>query len=120
MFKQALARCVESTEGAVAALVMGFDGIPIDSFVAAQSGYDVEPVGQEFSVVLKEISRAGEMLNAGATQEVSIRSEKLLTVVRMINDEYFAAVVLKPDGNGGKARFLLRLEAGQFAKELTM
>ncbi len=120
MFKDLLAHCVSTTDGAIAALVMGFDGIPVDSFVRGGETFEVETVGMEFSVVLREIKRAASMLNAGTTQEVSIVAEKLTTVVRLVNDEYFIAMVLRPTGNHGKARFVLRMETPKLEQELSM
>jgi hypothetical protein len=40
------------------------------------------------------------------------------TLIRVINDNYFVAVTLSPDGNLGKARFLLRLAAPRLRDEL--
>ena len=119
MFQDLLKDVVSRTEGGLAALVMGFDGIALDSFVAeSESPIEVETVGMEFSVILKEIKRAAELLDAGAAREVSIQAEKLTTVIRMITDEYFVAVAIRPDGNYGKARYLLRIHSPKLASEL--
>ena len=72
---------------------------------------DIESVGMEYSVVLKGVQRAAEMLDAGETKEVSVQTERLTTVVRMLSDEYFVALAVEPGGNVGKARFLLRTSA---------
>ena len=57
MFKEVLQDVVDRTEGGVAGLLMGFDGIPVDHYVreAATPPVDVETVGMEFSVILKDI-----------------------------------------------------------------
>ena len=70
-------------------------------------------MGAEASVLIKSIQRASEMLEAGATREVSIQSERMVTLIRVLNDSYFIAVTLRPEGNLGKARYLLRVEPGQ-------
>ena len=121
MFQEVLKDVVDRTEGGVAGLVMGFDGIAVDSYVKPDSGVslEVENVGMEYSVILKEIRRAAEMLDAGTAREVAIQAEKLTTVIRLINEEYFVAVALTPDGNYGKARFLLRTGASKLAVELS-
>ena len=75
-------------------------------------------VGAEASVIIKSIQRANEMLEAGETREVSFRSERMATLIRVINGDYFVAVTLSPDGNIGKARFLLRLAAPKLREEL--
>jgi predicted regulator of Ras-like GTPase activity (Roadblock/LC7/MglB family) len=109
MFKDVLKEVVDGTEGGIAALLMGYDGIPVDQYVKdGADGAGVEAVGQEFSVILTSIRNAAEMLQVGATSEVAIRAERLTAVIRYINAEYFVAVTMRPDGNLGKARYLLR------------
>jgi hypothetical protein len=58
------------------------------------------------------------MLEAGDAREVAFRSEKMTTLIRVINKGYFVAVALEPEGNLGKSRFLLRLIAPKLAEEL--
>lgn len=122
MFQEVLKDVVDRTEGGIAGLVMGFDGITVDSYVdpEAAGSFEVETVGMEYSVILKEIRKAAEMLDAGSAREVAIQAERLTTVIRLINDEYFVALAIKPDGNYGKARFLLRTSASKLAADLTI
>jgi hypothetical protein len=58
------------------------------------------------------------MLEAGDTREVAFKSEKMVTLIRVINESYFVAMTLVPDGNFGKGRFMLRLLAPQLKSEL--
>ncbi|HEY8430143.1 MAG TPA: hypothetical protein VIL20_17300 [Sandaracinaceae bacterium] len=121
MFREVLQEVVERTEGGVAGLLMGFDGIPVDAYVRedASGPVDVETIGMEYSVILKDIRKAAELLEAGVAREVSIQAEKLITVIRVLNDEYFVALTLTPGGNYGKARFLLRTAGSKLLSELT-
>ena len=80
--------------------------------------FDIEAVGMEYSVVLKGVQRAGEMLDTGQTSEVSVQTERLTTVVRMLTDEYFVALAVAPGGNVGKARFVLRTSAAKLLENL--
>jgi predicted regulator of Ras-like GTPase activity (Roadblock/LC7/MglB family) len=117
MFKQALETAVESS-GGYAGLLMDFEGIPVDSYVGAKSPFDIEVVGAEVSVLVKQIQRAAEMLDAGGTEEVSFRSDKMTTIVRVLNATYFVALTMPPQGNVGKGRFALRLLAPKVLAEL--
>ena len=108
MFKQVLREVVERTEGGIAGLVMGYDGIPVENYVKGDSGFDIETIGMELSVILTQITKAAEMLESGATREVAIQAERMTTVIRFLNDQYFVALALAPGGNFGKGRFLLR------------
>lgn len=119
MFKELLQEVVDGTEGGIAALIMGYDGIPLDNYVRDERSFDVETVGMEFSVILKNIQNAAEMLDAGGAKEVAVKAERLTTLLRYVSDEYFVAVALSPGANLGKARFLLRTRAGRLVEELS-
>ena len=119
MFNETLREIVEGTEGGVAGLLMGYDGIAVDSWAREDSEFDINTVGMEISVVLKDILRAAEQLETGGAQEVAIQADRLTTVVRMLNGDYFVALAIKPDGNVGKGRFLLRLAAPKFVAALS-
>ena len=118
MFKEVLKDVVEGTDGGVAGLLMGYDGIPVDQYVRDEATLNVETVGMEYSVIIKDIRRAAELLEAGRANEVSIRAERLTTVIRLLNDEYFVALTMRPDGNFGKGRYLLRKSALQLLETL--
>ena len=118
MFKEALQGVVDGTDGGIAGLLMDFEGIPLESYAKDDAAIDIETVGAEVSVVVKGIQRATEMLDAGVTSEVSFKSDKMITLIRVINEGYFVALTLKPDANLGKGRYLLRLLAPKLAEEL--
>lgn len=118
MFKEVLQEVVDGTEGGVAGVLMGYDGIAVDQYSSATTNFDVESVGMEYSVVLRNIVQAAQMLQAGTTNEISIKTTRLTTLIRPLSDEYFVAVTLQPGGNLGKARFLLRTRASQIVENL--
>jgi predicted regulator of Ras-like GTPase activity (Roadblock/LC7/MglB family) len=117
MFKEAIREVVEGTDGAIAGILMDFEGIAVDSYVKGDT-LDINAVGAEFSVILKSIQRATESLEAGGPREVAIQSDKVTTIIRIINDEYFLAVTLLPDGNFGKGRYLMRTAAPKLLEQL--
>jgi predicted regulator of Ras-like GTPase activity (Roadblock/LC7/MglB family) len=118
MFKEILRELVDRTDGGVAGLLMAADGIAIDQYSKEDGPFDIESVGMEYSVVLKGVQRAAEMLDAGTTEEVSVQTERLTTVVRMLSEEYFVALAVAPGGNVGKARYLLRVSAPKLIENL--
>ena len=119
MFKELLRDIVEQTEGGIGAMLMGFDGIPVDNYVSDDADRDIEAVGQEYSVILSQISKAAEMLDAGSAREVTIQAENLTAIIRLLTEEYFVAIAMHPGGNFGKARFLLRTRAAKLANDLS-
>ena len=118
MFKSVLKEIVENVDGGVASVLMGFDGIAVDGYKKQDSLFSAEDIGMEYSVVLEQIKQATRMLEIGSATEVSIFAEHMTTVIRMLSDEYFVAVVVVPTGNVGKARFLMRTRAGKLLEDL--
>jgi predicted regulator of Ras-like GTPase activity (Roadblock/LC7/MglB family) len=117
MFKEAIRDVVEGTDGGIAGILMDFEGIAVDSYVKGGS-IDINAVGAEYSVILKSIQRATESLEAGGPREIAIQSEKLTTLIRIINEEYFLALTMTPEGNLGKGRYLLRTTAPKLLEQL--
>ncbi|AUX23154.1 hypothetical protein SOCEGT47_036730 [Sorangium cellulosum] len=119
MFQALLKEVVENTEGGIATLLMDFEGIAVDSYSKPGAAFDITTIGAEFSVVLKSIRRAAEMLDAGNAAEIAIQAEKVTTLIRVVNDSYFVAFSMSPDANIGKARYLLRTRVPVLLKELS-
>jgi predicted regulator of Ras-like GTPase activity (Roadblock/LC7/MglB family) len=117
MFKEAIRDVVEGTDGGIAGILMDFEGIAVDSYVKGGT-IDINAIGAEFSVILKSIQRATESLEAGGAQEIAIQSDKVTTIIRIINEEYFLALTLSPDGNLGKGRYLMRTAAPKLLEQL--
>ncbi|MDB4994923.1 MAG: hypothetical protein JWM74_2355 [Myxococcaceae bacterium] len=118
MFKEALRAIVDQTDGGLAGLIMDSSGIALETY-AKDETFDISTVGIEFSVVLGQIKRASEMLEAGTANEVSIGTDKMITVIRMLGETYFLALAMKPDGNFGKGRYLMRAAAPKLIAELS-
>jgi predicted regulator of Ras-like GTPase activity (Roadblock/LC7/MglB family) len=118
MFQQLLKEFVDRTEGGIASVLMGFDGIPVEQYVKEDADVNVESIGMEYGVVLNQIRQAAEMLEIGDAREVAIQAAQVTTVIRLLSDEYFVALAVKPDGNFGKARYLLRVGAHKLLEGL--
>jgi predicted regulator of Ras-like GTPase activity (Roadblock/LC7/MglB family) len=118
MFQSVLKEVVDGTEGGLATLLMDFEGIAVDSYTKPGAPFDIATIGAEFSVVLKSIQRAAQMLEAGDTAEVAIQAEKVTTLIRVVNSTYFVAFSMSPDANIGKARYMLRTRVPVLLKEL--
>jgi predicted regulator of Ras-like GTPase activity (Roadblock/LC7/MglB family) len=118
MFSVALRELVEGTDGALASLLMDFQGVAVEQYAKDPSPFDIEVVGAEFSVIVKSVQRAIESLDAGGTTEVAVQAEKVTTLIRVLNHEYFVALALGPNANLGKGRFMLRVAAPKFLEAL--
>ncbi len=121
-FGEHLEGILKRLDGAVAASVMGFDGIPVETVELSPEGpaedIDVNALLVEYSNILNQLRGAAELLQSGSVTEISINSEKIVTIARLLSDEYFVIVALLPSANYGKARYLLRVTAPDIAAEI--
>jgi predicted regulator of Ras-like GTPase activity (Roadblock/LC7/MglB family) len=117
-FREHLEAVCRSCDGAVACTLMGVDGIEVDTHVQASGEVDVRSLLVELSTLFRNAREATEAHEAGGVAELSVGTDKLMTVARLVSPEYFMAVALTPDGNFGKARYLLRVTAPKLLAEL--
>ena len=118
MFKETLRDLVEGTEGGLAGLLMDSSGIALESYAKDDAPFDINSIGIEFGVVIGQIKRAAEMLEAGSANEIAVGTDKLITVIRLLGDTYFLALAMSPGGNFGKGRYLMRTAAPKLMAEL--
>jgi predicted regulator of Ras-like GTPase activity (Roadblock/LC7/MglB family) len=117
-FREHLEEVCRSVDGAVACSLMGVDGIEVDTHVQDGGEVDVKSLLVEYSGVLRSAREAAEAHEAGGVAELAISTDKLMAVARVVSPEYFMVVALTPDGNVGKARYLLRITAPKLRAEL--
>jgi predicted regulator of Ras-like GTPase activity (Roadblock/LC7/MglB family) len=116
--RDTLRSIVENVDGGLAAMIMAYDGIPVDEVSVEQTEFDMQLLSVEYATVLKEIRRSVEVIKAGDMEEVSITTDRTCVAIRVLNDELFVVLVIKRDGNFGKGRYLLRLKSYEIAQEL--
>lgn len=97
---------------------MGLDGIAVETYVRSDSEVDIATIGMEFSFILTQVKKAAEILKVGQLDEISIKAEQLILVIRMLSDDYFVAAALSAQGNFGKCRFLMRVTAPDLIAQL--
>jgi predicted regulator of Ras-like GTPase activity (Roadblock/LC7/MglB family) len=115
-FSDIMKEVVNGTEGALGAMVVGLDGIPVEEF-SVSSELDLQSMTVEYSALLKEIEKGSQASQMGSTKEVTVITDKAMIMLRRLNDEYFFVLVVKPEGNFGKGRFLLRMSAPKLLRE---
>jgi predicted regulator of Ras-like GTPase activity (Roadblock/LC7/MglB family) len=118
IFNDILRSVVQGTPGGAGAVLMGMDGIAIGEHVT-EKGFPIQTVGVEYASAIKNIRSASRALEAGDLDEVTIRTEAAVFLLRLVTPEFFVAMALSPEGNAGKARYLLRLSIPQLVRELS-
>ena len=115
-FADILKQVVNGTDGALGALVVGLDGIPVEEYCVS-SEMDLQSMTVEYSSLLKEIEKGSQTADMGSTKEVTVLADRAMIMLRRLNNEYFFVLVMKPNGNFGKGRFLLRMSVPKLLKE---
>ncbi len=120
-FSEHLENIVNNVQGAIAASVMGFDGIAVETHQVSPeqaAALELTAAWVEYANLLSQLKQTSETLKTGGVAELSVNSEKVITLLRMVNKDYFLVLALAPTGNYGKGRYVLRIAAPKVAAEL--
>ena len=122
-FASILQEIVDECGGGLAAALMGADGIAIEQVEASGEsggslGQEVDALGVEFGRILDEMRKASDSVAGGALEEVSVRLANFWVLMRMVDEETYLVLAIEPNGNAGKARFLMRRQLMALREEL--
>ncbi len=117
-FREHLQTVCDGVDGALACSLMGVDGIEVDTHLAGPAKLDLKSLLVEYSSVFRSAREAAEAQRAGLVDEISLHTGQVVTVARLVSPDYFMVVALTPEGNYGKARYLLRVTAPKVRSEL--
>ena len=122
-FDAILNAIVEGCSGCVGAVLMGSDGIPIAERVRAgvpegPLSEEIGTAGVEFTRILEEIRKAADALSGGSVAETVVVLSRFSLAFRSLDEDTFLVVIVLPDGNLGKARYLMRRHLLALRQEL--
>jgi predicted regulator of Ras-like GTPase activity (Roadblock/LC7/MglB family) len=106
-FLEVLKDTVDKVNGAVSAMIIASDGISVQEYTQEKL-VDLTGLSAEASAMIRDIGLAADNLGLGEAREFSIISDRCGIIMRKINSDYYLALVIKPDGNYGKGRFILK------------
>lgn len=112
-FASILKEIVDGCGGGIGAALVGQDGIAIEQVLASEPAAsvpadDVGAAGAEFGRILDEVRKASDALGGGALAECVVSLARMTLVLRVVDADTFAVLVLAPGANLGKARYLMR------------
>ena len=112
-FAELLSKIVEECGGGVGVALMGVDGIAIEQQMASEPAValdaeDIGAAGIEFGRILNEIGKVSDSLGGGALGETVVRLARFTLIFQVVDVENFLVLAISPDGNLGKARYLIR------------
>ncbi len=115
-FAETLKDLLVRIRGAELLMICGIDGMPVEH-VGSATITEPEDLNAETSQLMRNIADACESLSLGTASEATFKTEKCTVVLSAITPEYYFAAVLRPSGNSGQARFLLKSTAASIAHE---
>lgn len=124
-FEATLQEIVDECGGGWGAALMGLDGIAIAQVRARDGGGaddplsgDVTHAGIEFGRILVDMTKASDSLGTGDLREAVIVLDRVSLIFQAVDDELVLVLALRPDGNLGKARYLMRRSLVDLRAEL--
>ena len=121
MFREALDQILERTEGAMAALIMGTDGISVEKVLLPEgSEANLDIAAAEVTTLVRNAQRAGNDTGLGNLREIVLGFDDLNLVARLFTRDYFVVLALRPEGNRGRGRFELRKAELALAREFAL
>jgi predicted regulator of Ras-like GTPase activity (Roadblock/LC7/MglB family) len=118
-FAAILRTIADECGGGIGAALLGGDGIPIEqvqasslpaAFAADRESLDEDlgAIGVEFGRVMDEARKASDSVSGGGVEEMLVQTARYWILLRSVDEDAFLALAMIPDGNVGKARFLMR------------
>jgi predicted regulator of Ras-like GTPase activity (Roadblock/LC7/MglB family) len=88
-------------------MIIGADGISVQEY-AQERLVDLTGLSAEASAMIRDVTLAADNLGLGEAREFSIISDRCGIIMRKINSGYYFALIIRPEGNYGKGRFVLK------------
>lgn len=114
-FRSILQSVVDDCGGGLSVALMGLDGIPIEQVRATGDPDRTDPLrgdvtsaGIEFGRIIGDMSKASSSLGTGGLEEAVVSLERVKLIFRSVEEDLILVLALRPDGNLGKARYLIR------------
>jgi len=107
-FSDALAGVARRVPEIEIVMIIGTDGIPIEK-LSVRPDPNMEAVAAELTTLLRASLSAAADTGLGALEELSMVTERMITLLVAITPEYFLFASLAPGALMGRARFALRV-----------
>ena len=124
-FESILQSIVDECGGGYGIALMGLDGIAIAQALPAGGPVEGDPLegdvtlaGVEFGRILADMVKASDSIGTGQVRETVIGLDRVNLVVQNVDDDLVVVLALSPEGNLGKARYLIRRNLVDLRSEL--
>ena len=119
VFEEQARQFVQKVPGVIACSVMGFDGVPIATHTMGGLTIDVDALFTEVATAAGNLMKLGQSHpTLGGMQEWTLTHDRMTTLLKTVDDNYFVVAMMENEAIIGRARFELRLLAPEIQKAL--
>lgn len=104
-------------DGAKAILIMGYDGIVVESASKDQDEH-FQDLTIELGQIVKTIGELSKNSNVGQFSEMVLQFDQAKVLLRSIHQDYFLALLLAKEENIGKSQFAIQRILPDLVKNL--
>ena len=108
MFKQRLTSVVSNVDGSIGCLLIGFDGIPIDTVYRDQELPEMSAISVEISNLLDKFRRL-QVYEGEVVDELSITVGPITALAKVVADEYLLILAMDAESDVNRGQTMLRL-----------
>lgn len=112
-FDSILQSIADDCKGVIGIALMENDGIAIAQVQGAAGArgalsVDITSAGIEFGRIIADVAKAADALGGGEASETVVSLARFSLVFHRVDADMVLVLALAPDGNLGKARYLIR------------
>ena len=115
-YREEIERVVKQTPGATACMIVGYDGIPLDTYQIGGAEVDIMPMIIEYSTAITALKNTLDDFTT--IKELSIANGEQIMILRPLNHEFLLITLVNKTGLTGKARYLMRLAHNPILAEI--
>ena len=114
-----LQELLQNVPDALAATLMGHDGLPVAHAERAPTGYDLPTLWTEYAQMLVVMRRASqEVPGPGAPRDVVAHLTDATLLLQPLNAQYYLALVQRAQAPAGRARLYMNQVAQKLHEDL--
>ncbi len=119
MFQPTLSQIVGQVDGAQCAAVLSLQGLVIEAVDGAGAPTTAEAaLADAYGPVFKQLIEAGDAIETGALERLTIESADRAWLVRRLSEHYVAALSVSANSALAPGHYALRIAAPDLAREL--
>jgi|GEM_PF-2722063 len=117
-FREEIAKIIDGTPGGLGGILLGSDGIAVDSYQVDGSDLILDEVGAELSALQQQARVMNSSSGLGNLQHFWIVTDQLKLLSYPITEEYFIALIFSTSAYIGQTLFNVRMTEDGLRTEL--